>query len=124
MQGKITTDQFVEQFKNFINTEALNDNRDRSDDVNNQCSFSKLDSTFTENERDKCVKFLNRNKSPGVDDSINEYILESKECSFYQNYVNSSTLYSELVVTPSFGLKVLLYQCLKKEKQENQVTTV
>jgi hypothetical protein len=40
--------------------------------------FEELDKPFTENEIETCIKGLNRNKSPGVDNILNEYILEGK----------------------------------------------
>jgi hypothetical protein len=40
--------------------------------------FEELDKPFTENELETCIKGLNRNKSPGVDNILNEYILEGK----------------------------------------------
>jgi hypothetical protein len=41
-----------------------------------ECVFEELDKLFTENEIETCIKGLNRNKSPGVDNILNEYILD------------------------------------------------
>jgi hypothetical protein len=43
-----------------------------------ECVFEELDKPFTENEIETCIKGLNRNKSPGVDNILNEYILDGK----------------------------------------------
>jgi hypothetical protein len=43
-----------------------------------ECVFEELDKPSTENEIETCIKGLNRNKSPGVDNILNEYILEGK----------------------------------------------
>jgi hypothetical protein len=40
-----------------------------------ECVFEDLDKLFTENEVETCIKGLNRNKSPGVDNILNEYSL-------------------------------------------------
>jgi hypothetical protein len=40
-----------------------------------ECVFEELDKPFTENEIETCIKGLNRNKSPGVDNILNEYII-------------------------------------------------
>jgi hypoxanthine phosphoribosyltransferase len=39
-----------------------------------ECVFEELDKPFTENEIETCIKGLNRNKSPGVDNILNEYV--------------------------------------------------
>lgn len=43
-----------------------------------ECIFEELDRPFTENELENCVRMLKRNKSPGIDNVLNEYIIESK----------------------------------------------
>jgi hypothetical protein len=43
-----------------------------------ECVFEDLDKPFTENEIETCIRGLNQNKSPGVDNILNEYILEGK----------------------------------------------
>jgi hypothetical protein len=35
-----------------------------------ECVFEDLDKPFTENELETCIKGLNRNKSPGVDNIL------------------------------------------------------
>ncbi|VDI52487.1 Hypothetical predicted protein [Mytilus galloprovincialis] len=40
--------------------------------------FEELDRNFTEKELEDNVRKLNKNKSPGVDNIVNEYIIESK----------------------------------------------
>ena len=40
--------------------------------------FEDLDKPFTEKELEECINKLKRNKSPGEDNILNEYILESK----------------------------------------------
>ena len=69
-------DQFVDHFINLIS----NDNVDNGLDTTNtmECVFEELDKPFTENEIETCIKGLNRNKSPGVDNILDEYILEGK----------------------------------------------
>ena len=69
-------DQFVDHFKNLIS----NDNVDNGPDTtySMECVFEELDKPFTANEIETCIKGLNRNKSPGVDNILNEYILEEK----------------------------------------------
>ena len=57
-----------------------NDNVDNGTDTTDTMEyvFEELDKPFTENEIETCIKGLNRNKSPGVDNILNEYILEWK----------------------------------------------
>lgn len=70
----ISIEQFVDHFKSLM---SGNDNNGVQDD-NFENVFEDLDKPFSEKEIENCVNKLKRNKSPGEDNILNEYILESK----------------------------------------------
>lgn len=72
VKNKISMDQFVDHFKNLISNDNVDNRQDTTDTM--ECVFEELDKPFTETD----IKGLNRNKSPGVDNILNEYILEGK----------------------------------------------
>jgi hypothetical protein len=87
-----------------------------------ECVFEELDKPFTENEIETCIKGLNRNKSPGVDNILNEYILEGKTilipilCKLFNVIVCTSRF-------PELWVKVLLYRYLRRDQLMTLETT-
>jgi hypothetical protein len=69
VKNKISMDQFVDHFINLISNDNVDNGPDTTDTT--ECVFEELDKPFTENELETCIKGLNRNKSPGVDNILN-----------------------------------------------------
>ena len=70
-------DQFVDNFKYLISKYNVDNEPDTIDTM--ECVFEELDKPFTENEIETCIKGLNRNKSPGVDNILNEIYFRRKD---------------------------------------------
>ena len=87
--GDISLDQFFEHFRDLTSSKDQNDDEELKiflgDFDNNQgltwggSTFESLDENISHEEIKRCIKQLSRNKSPGKDNLLNEYFMESIE---------------------------------------------
>ena len=76
LNSNLTLDDFVTHFKNLVSKDSIIDGQ--VNDENYDVVYSELDRPFTEQEIDICVKKLKREKAPGNDNILNDFIKESK----------------------------------------------
>ncbi|VDI43776.1 Hypothetical predicted protein, partial [Mytilus galloprovincialis] len=76
LNSNLTLDDFVTHFKNLVSKDNIIDGQ--VNDENYDVVYSELDRPFTEQEIDICVKKLKREKAPGYDNILNEFIKECK----------------------------------------------
>ena len=85
--GDISLDQFFEHFRDLSSSNDQNGDEEVEDFLrdfdNNQgqngggSTFESLDENISHEEIKRCIKQLSRNKSPGKDNLLNEYFIES-----------------------------------------------
>ena len=74
--------------KKHISNEETNDQEIDRDKLNSDNVQEILDSPFTTQETENCIKQLKNNKSPGIDEVLNEYILHIQAISCYLYITN------------------------------------
>ena len=110
--GDISLDQFFEHFRDLTSSKDQNDDEELKiylgDFDNNQgqnwggSTFESLGENISHEEIKRCIKQLSRNKSPGKDNLLNEYFMESIELLIellgflFNNILNSGYFPSQL----------------------------
>ncbi|VDI25354.1 Hypothetical predicted protein [Mytilus galloprovincialis] len=98
-------------FQNLVSGNTHNENENQKESIQNV--FEELDAPFTENELSYGIRQLKRDKTPGFDNILNEYLITGKAaltqvlCKLFNDILNTGNF-------PQMWVKSIMVPVFKK----------